>query len=221
VAVRQEQVPKSIQVQLHHVAFELDIVVGHRLEDFKHLDNRTWGQTRHIRTSLNREGLTRACLTISENNNIETVNRRLDKAFSVIKDLLLCALRPKHGVKVVFLHTVFLGSDSHLSFVLDRDTWLHLVSISLLGVRKGSDTAVHANLTLHILEFIEQLLPLDLFLLILGRHNVKLSSSFFQMLLQQSRFFFQGLRLTSSSGELLDPRLELIILSKCLRNLVL
>jgi hypothetical protein len=41
------------------------------------------------------------------------------------------------------------------------------------------------------------------------------------MLLQQSRFFFQGLRLTSSSGELLDPRLELIILSKCLRNLVL
>jgi len=206
--LRQEQITQLIEVELNHVAFELNVKVTHSLEDLEHFDDRTRRKTRHVRASLDRECFSRARLAVRKNNNIVAVNRRLDQPLGIFEHLVLRAFRPKNRIEVVIFHPVLLVAHRQGDLIVLLVARHEFLGICFLGIRKGPNPTVHTNFAFCVLKLVEQALALDLLLLVLGGDDVQLARCFFQVLLERGCFLLQGGGLTCCLFELVHFELE-------------
>lgn len=95
------------KVKLNHVASQFDDVVVHRLQNVEHLDNGSWSEPWHTFRTLDGKGLSRSCLSVSENANIVSINSTLDQTFRVFKDFFLSAFTSKDRIEVVIFGSSF------------------------------------------------------------------------------------------------------------------
>ena len=121
--------------------------------------------------TLDSEGLSRACLSVSKYTNVESIDCTLNKTFSIIKDLLLGGIRSKDAIKVIVVVDTSLDSKGHL--IIDINAHLCFRLIFSFSFGEWSYTAVNSNLSFEILKFIQDLLPLTLFLLELFGDSVE------------------------------------------------
>ena len=169
-----------MQVELHHVALQLDSEVVHLSDDVKHLNDGTWGQSWVLLVTLDCESLTRACLTVSKDANVVAINSALNKSLTVLKDLVLGRLLVKDSIKVVVLCSgTVTNCQRHLIGLLIALDCLFRICEFSLG--EGSDTAVHSDLALEIFKFVQKLLTLSLLLLVLIRKLIELCRALLQL----------------------------------------
>jgi hypothetical protein len=110
-----EQIVELVQIQLNHIALNLDlemVLPFHPLFDREEFHETAWHNTRIVSISVDRMCLSTSCLAIGKDADVVSVDSALYKHFRVFKDVLLCRLTSKAGVKVELLLI-------HLDILLD------------------------------------------------------------------------------------------------------
>ena len=97
----QQEVPQVVEVDFHHIARKFCLEVVHLSQDIEQLDNGSGSQSWFVRTTLNGECFSRACLTISKDTHVVPIDCTLDQPLCILKHLFLRALRPKDRVEIV------------------------------------------------------------------------------------------------------------------------
>ena len=168
-------------VEFDHVAEEFHIIVVHAPDDFKHFIDSPGGDARHLSRALHCMRLTRACLPIGKDADVEAVDGTLDQTLGLIEDLLLGRVGAEDRIENVF--ALRFPCKGHGELVQDADYIVFGLLPLKFGVAQGPDTAEESDGALHVFELIVQLLPLLLLFFELGGEDLAILFSLFAFLL--------------------------------------